>query len=84
MSSEQDRLVTRARPLFMYVMYVMILAAIPIGILGAFKPDAAKVIAETAGLWLKAMPESMWLFFGACYLGYTGARSYDKRKGVSQ
>ncbi len=28
------------------------------------------------------MPESLWWLFGAGYLGYTGARSFDKWRGV--
>ena len=31
---------------------------------------------------LNAVPESLWWLFGAGYLGYTGARSFDKWRGV--
>lgn len=83
MSNPPDKVITRARPIFLYVIYAMILAAIPLGILGAFKPDTAKNIAESAGLWLKAIPDSMWVLFGVGYTGYAVTRSYDKSKGVS-
>lgn len=82
--SEPDRLITRSRPIFLYVVYIMILVSIPMGILGAFKPDVAKMIADSAGLWLKAIPDSMWALFGVGYTVYTGARSFDKKQGVSK
>jgi hypothetical protein len=31
---------------------------------------------------LNAVPDSLWWLFGAGYLGYTGARSFDKWRGV--
>lgn len=33
---------------------------------------------------LQAIPESLWWLFGAGYLGYTGARSMDKWRGVGR
>jgi len=35
-------------------------------------------------LGLAAIPDSLYTLFGAGYLGYTGARSFDKIKGVSK
>lgn len=79
-----DPWTSRARPSFMYVMYVMILASIPVGIVQVFHPQA--VAAFTAGVtaWLAALPEELWWLFGAGYLGYTGARSLEKRKGAGR
>ncbi|MCC4116368.1 holin family protein [Aromatoleum toluclasticum] len=79
-----DPWTSRARPSFMYVMYVMILASIPVGIAHVFNPGA--VAAFTAGVqgWLAAIPEELWWLFGAGYLGYTGARSLEKRKGAAR
>ena len=75
-----DPWTSRARPSFMYVMYLMILSAIPMGFLFAFRPDVA--MAVTAGVkgWLQAIPEEMWWLFGAGYLGYTGSRTFEKVK----
>ena len=75
-----DPWTSRARPSFLYVVYLVILAAIPMGILHAFNPDMAMGIAEGFAAWLNAIPEDMWMLFGMGYLGYTGARSLDKRK----
>ncbi len=38
--------------------------------------------AENLSKLLNAVPESLWWLFGAGYLGYTGARSLDKWRGV--
>jgi hypothetical protein len=80
-ANSTDPWTSRARPSFMYVMYFMILAAIPMGFLHAFRPDLAISIAEGMKAWLAALPEELWWLFGAGYLGYTGARTFDKRKG---
>ena len=75
-----DPWTSRARPSFLYVVYVFILTAIPMGILYAFRPEVALGVAAGVKAWLEAIPEEMWWLFGAGYLGYTGARSFDKRK----
>lgn len=74
-----DPWTSRARPSFLYVVYVMILAAIPMGFLHAAAPDMAARIAEGVRAWLAALPDDIWWLFGAGYLGYTGARTLDKR-----
>ncbi len=79
-AKSSDPWTSRARPSFLYVVYIIILAAIPMGILHAYKPDLAVGIAEGFKAWLNAIPGDMWWLFGAGYLGYTGARSLDKRK----
>lgn len=83
-ASSSDPWTSRARPSFMYVMYIMILGSIPIGILTVFNPDAATKIATGMGMWLKAIPEDMWFLFGAGYLGYTYQRGKEKIMGVSK
>ena len=75
-----DPWTSRARPSFLYVMYVMILTAIPMGFLFAFYPEVADAVIVGVKGWLQAIPEPMWALFGAGYLGYTAGRSYDKRQ----
>ena len=75
-----DPWTSRARPSFMYVMYTMILASIPMGFLFAFRPDVAMAVTAGVKNWLAALPEEMWWLFGAGYLGYSGARSIEKLK----
>ncbi len=75
-----DPWTSRARPSFLYVMYLMILASIPMGILSAFSPETATAIASGMKSWLTAIPDGMWATFGIGYAGYSAARSYDKAK----
>lgn len=81
-AKSSDPWTSRARPSFMYVMYIMILSSIPMGILYAYNPTIAHHIATGLKEWLSAIPEAMWTLFGAGYLGYTGARSFDKRRPI--
>jgi hypothetical protein len=75
-----DPWTSRARPSFLYVVYIYILAAIPFGFAYMLDPVAAGLGVEGVKAWLAAIPDSMWGLFGVGYLGYTGARSYDKSK----
>ena len=78
-ANSSDPWTSRARPSFLYVIYLMILAAIPMGFLTAFSPETALAVTDGMKDWLAAIPDSMWTLFGAGYLGYAGARSFDKR-----
>lgn len=78
-----DPYTSRARPSFLYVIYIIILVGLPMGVLSAYDKDLAVSIAVGFKAWLSAVPESMWTLFSIGYLGYTGARSIEKMKGVS-
>ena len=76
-----DPWTSRARPSFLYVMYCMILASIPMGIVSAFRPETATAIAAGMQAWLSSVPTELWTVFGIGYTGYTVARSaWDKKK----
>jgi len=75
-----DPWTSRARPSFLYVMYLMILLAVPIGVLSCFRPDMSVQIAVGLKAWLAAIPDTLYTLFGVGYLGYTGARTWDKTK----
>jgi Holin of 3TMs, for gene-transfer release len=75
-----DPWTSRARPSFLYVIYLMILGAIPMGFLSAFEPEIAQRVVDGMQGWLAAIPEALWGLFGAGYLGYSGFRSWDKKK----
>jgi hypothetical protein len=79
-----DPWTSRARPSFLYVIYTMLLFGLPMGILSAFKPDAAASVAGGFKLWLAAIPDSLYTLFGVGYLGYTGSRAVEKIKGVTK
>lgn len=77
-----DPWTSRARPTFLYLMYLMILGALPMGALSAVDPALAGAMAEGMRAWLAAIPEPMWWLFGAGYTGYTAGRSFDKWRQV--
>jgi len=83
-AKSQDKWTSRARPSFMYVIYIYILAAIPMGFIYAWKPDVVSVVIQGVQGWLHAIPEEMWWLFGAGYLGYGAYRTIDKRKNGGQ
>ena len=77
-----DPWTSRARPSFLYVMYALLLWAIPMGLVAAVRPDMAKGIAEGMNAYLAGIPEPLYALFGTGYLGYTAARAWGKAKGV--
>lgn len=79
-----DPWTSRARPSFLYVMYTMILWAIPMGLIAAVQPKLAQNVAAGMTAYLAAIPESMWALFGTGYLGYTAARSWGKARGFEK
>lgn len=83
-ASSPDPWTSRARPGFLYVMYVMILWALPMGLIGAFRPDAALGIAAGINAYLNGLPEPLYALFGTGYLGYTAARQWGKARGTDR
>ena len=72
-----DPWTSRARPSFLYVIYTLILAALPMGVLFAIRPDVANGVISGFHNWLAAIPDTYLQLFGVGYLGYTGAKSFD-------
>ena len=83
-ASSTDPWTSRARLSFLYVIYVMILMSIPMGVLSAFEPQMADAIASGMQKWLAAIPEDLYVLFGVGYVGYSGARMLEKRKGTAR
>jgi len=83
-AQSQDKWTSRARPSFLYVMYLMILVSIPFGIAWAFEPAYAERMAKGLQLWLGAIPDGLWATFGLGYSGYAVARSVEKTKRVAK
>ncbi|QCI92666.1 holin family protein [Novosphingobium sp. EMRT-2] len=79
-----DPWTSRARPGFLYVMYVMILWSLPMGLIAAARPEAARDIAAGITAYLNGLPEPLYALFGTGYLGYTAARQWGKAKGVDR
>lgn len=83
-ANSADPWTSRARPSFLYVMYILILTALPMGLLSAFNPAAARDIAGGMNAYLAGLPEPLYALFGTGYLGYTAARQWGKVKGVDK
>lgn len=79
-----DPWTSRARPSFLYVMYALLLWAIPMGLIAAARPEMAEAIARGMNAYLSGIPEPLYALFGTGYLGYTVARSWGKAKGVEK
>lgn len=75
-----DPWTSRARPSFLYVIYAVIILCFVGGIIGIWFPNDVALAATNIKDLLAAIPDSLWALFGAGYLGYSGARSYDKRQ----
>jgi hypothetical protein len=81
-ASSPDPWTSRARPSFLYVMYAIILWAIPMGLIGAAQPATARMIGEAMNLYPRGIPDSLWTLFGTGYLGYTAARTITAVKAA--
>jgi hypothetical protein len=80
-ATSHDPWTSRARPSFLYVMYALILWALPMGVLAAFKPGMATAIGSGMNAYLGGLPDSLYALFGTGYLGYTAARQWGKIAG---
>ena len=83
-ASSHDPWTSRARPSFLYVMYALILFALPIGLLAAFRPEMALAIGRGMNAYLGGLPDSLYALFGTGYLGYTAARQWGKVAGTDK
>ena len=77
-ANSKDPWTSRARPTFLYLMYFIILLCVGGAIAGIWWPDHVTTAAQNMGNLLNSIPESLYWLFGAGYLGYTGARTFDK------
>lgn len=79
-----DPWTSRARPSFLYVMYALLLWAVPMGLISAMQPAMGEAIARGMTAYLRGLPEELYALFGTGYLGYTAARAWGKAKGVER
>lgn len=78
-----DPWTSRARPSFMYVIYLLLLFGLPMGFISAYDPTIASNISIGFKQWLTAIPSDLYTLFGVGYLGYAGARTWEKAKGAA-
>ncbi len=79
-----DPWTSRARPMFLYVMYALLLWSMPMGLIAAIDPAMARGIAAGMNAYLAGIPEPLYALFGTGYLGYTVARSWGKARGLER
>jgi hypothetical protein len=79
-----DPYTSRARPSFLYVVYLLLLWSIPMGILTVFNPEAAATFTTGFKGWLAAIPDPILTLFGTVMLGYSVGRSWEKVKGAAK
>lgn len=78
-ASSTDKWTSRGRPMFLYVIYILILSAVPMGIVYAISPNASANIVTGFKAWLDAIPNELYGLFGVGYLGYGAFRTIDKK-----
>jgi hypothetical protein len=83
-ANSHDPWTSRARPSFLYVMYALILFALPMGVLAAFRPEMSLAIGRGMNAYLGGLPDSLYMLFGTGYLGYTAARQWGKSAGTDK
>jgi hypothetical protein len=83
-ANSHDPWTSRARPSFLYVMYVLMLWLIPMGLIAAADPAKAAAIAAGMTAYLRGLPSELYTLFGTGYLGYTAARTWGKVKGAER
>lgn len=79
-----DPWTSRARPSFLYVVYVLLLWSIPMGVLTIFKPDAAAAFTLGFKAWMSAIPEPVLTLFGVVMTGYVAGRSWEKVRSAAK
>lgn len=79
-AKSSDPWTSRARPSFMYVMYIYMLLAPLFGLGFWVDPVAAEAVIQGMQMFLAAIPTEMWVLFGTGYLGYGAYRMKEKRE----
>lgn len=80
-ANSTDPWTSRARPSFLYVVYILLLMGIPMGFVSAYDQAVALAVATGFKAWLTAIPDSLYILFGTVMTGYGVQRTYEKVKG---
>jgi hypothetical protein len=83
-AQSSDPWTSRARPSFLYVVYVLLLWSIPMGVLTIFRPEAAAAFTSGFQAWMAAIPEPVLTLFGVVMTGYVAGRSWEKVRGATK
>ena len=77
---QQELWAARVRPAFLYLVYLLIGFSVPVGITSAIDPNIAVRLSNGVKVWLDAIPSDLYDAMILGYLGYTGARTWEKTK----
>lgn len=77
-ATSNDPWTSRARPSFMYVIYILLLSSLPFAVGFMIWPENALRVVDGFKAWLGAIPTELYTLFGVGYVGYGAMRSYDK------
>ncbi|TWB15584.1 3TM-type holin [Nitrospirillum bahiense] len=83
-AASSDPWTSRARPSFLYLMYLMVLISVPMGVLSAFAPDVAARVTVGMKAFLASIPTDLWNVFLGCFAVYSGGRTWEKVRGVAK
>lgn len=84
-ANSADPYTSRARPSFLYVFYLLLIALVIIGpLVGVFFPDHMEQFFVNVQRGFAAIPEPMWWTFTTGFLGYGGYRTLEKLKGSAK
>ena len=83
-ANSSDPWTSRARPSFLYVVYILLLWSIPMGVLTIFNPEAATAFTAGFKAWLDAIPEPILILFGTVMTGYVASRGWEKVRGAAK
>ena len=84
-ASSDDPWTSRARPMFLYTFYVVLLSLVVVApVVGVVFPEQMGSFFLNVGRGFQAIPEELWTTFTLGFLGYATARSYEKAKGVAK
>lgn len=79
-ASSPDKWTSRARPSFLYVMYILLLGSLPFAGFTVYNEALALKYVQGFQNWLNAIPSELYGLFGAGFLGYAGLRTWEKKK----
>lgn len=83
-AQSSDPWTSRSRPSFLYVFYLILLVLILIApVVGIFYPAGMAQFYSNVAAGFAAIPDELWTTFTVGYLGYAGARTMEKKWGVS-
>ena len=82
--TSEDKYVKRARPTFLYIIYLYLISCIPFSIAFFKNPDTGKNILNIMQIYFTSLPTELWTTFVIGYLGYSGLRTYEKYKNANE